>query len=762
MLTALPAGSPRRIGPYQLLARVGAGGMGEVFLARRAEPGARLVALKAVRGDLDPDDAFRTRFRREIAAARAVSGPYTAPLVDGDADAEPPWLATEFVPGPSLADVVARCGPLPVPAVRALGAGLARALSAVHGARLLHRDLKPANVLLTADGPRLIDFGIAQAFEATALTATGVLVGTPGFLSPEQIDGSRSVVPASDVFSLGAVLCFAATGRGPFDDPELASMLFRVSRAQAELARVPAELLPLVERCLRLDPAARPTPDALADRLAPPTGLFPWPPAVLSLLAEHREAVAPYERQRATDDPASAPTESGLRVPHSPTAYDRPLPPPAPPTVPTRPLGRGPLRWVAAACAVAAGVTATVLLLPDGSGGTPPPAAAPTVSPTRSQQPAALPERTVMQYGNAGHSGEFGAQAAAKQSLPDGWRPWSVPRPAVLADPGEGCLLARATLVCADSGGSAAALDPATGRLRWSAPGPPGTPGAATAPPPETDGQRVYAAGELGVTALDLTSGQRRWRHRAPVTGAALSDGALYTVESGSTLSVRDAATGAERRRVRLPGPLRSPAGLLVRDGTVYVALADGGVVAYSARDGRRTAALPARRCDGLISHGDGILCWARSSVGVHVLDPGTLAHRRVIAQDRLVRTAPVVGDGGVLVVLTGPGLPRPDDRNRIAAYRFDSGRRLWDVPDRGDEQAALGLAGDRVITLWTYEAYTLTLDGNQDGTTLRSLPWAGDSDATTTGRTLGAPLFRGGAFFGWSPKGRLVSNRAL
>ncbi|HEY9372384.1 serine/threonine-protein kinase, partial [Streptomyces sp.] len=236
MLKALPDGQPPRlVGPYRLLAALGAGGMGEVHLACRADaPTAdpyRMVAVKTVRADLELDEDFRTRFRREITAARAVGGPYAARLVDADADAAVPWLATEYVPGPSLAEAVSRAGALPVDAVRALGAALARALESVHAAKVLHRDLKPANVLLGATGPKLIDFGIAQAFEATALTSTGLIVGSPGFMSPEHLVGSRAVVPASDVFCLGAVLAFAASGRGPFHDEEMASVVFRISRA---------------------------------------------------------------------------------------------------------------------------------------------------------------------------------------------------------------------------------------------------------------------------------------------------------------------------------------------------------------------------------------------------------------------------------------------------------------------------------------------------------------------------------------------------
>ncbi|MZD09796.1 protein kinase, partial [Streptomyces sp. SID5785] len=312
MLTPLP-GPPRRIGPYQLLARVGAGGMGEVHLARRAGPGpgpVELVALKSVREDLDLDDAFRARFRREIAAARAVAGPYTAAVLDADPDAERPWLATEYVAGPSLAGTVARCGPLPVPTVRALGTGLARALSAVHAARLLHRDLKPGNVLLTLEGPRLIDFGIARAFEATQLTAAGAMIGTPGYLAPEQLRGTHALTPASDVFALGAVLAHAAGGHGPFEDVEPAAVIYRTATGDADLDHVPPLLRDVVARCLATDPAHRPSPDEIVRALAAQDGPV-WPADVRALFAEHRSAADGFAHAAGQQAFAAAPTAPG-------------------------------------------------------------------------------------------------------------------------------------------------------------------------------------------------------------------------------------------------------------------------------------------------------------------------------------------------------------------------------------------------------------------------------------------------------------------
>jgi hypothetical protein len=252
----LAPGDPELIGPYRLRGRLGAGGMGRVYLG--LSPGGRAVAVKVIRAELAQDPEFRARFRREVSVARTVSGLYTAPVLDADTDGPEPWLATAYVPGPSLADAVTGHGPLPAASVLMLAAGLAEALSAIHGAGIVHRDLKPANVLLAADGPRLIDFGISRAAEASALTHTGLVVGSPGFMSPEQAEG-RDVGPASDVFSLGAVLAFAATGQGPFGSGSTPALVYRVVHNPPDLDLVPDEIRPLVERCLAKDPGVRPT-----------------------------------------------------------------------------------------------------------------------------------------------------------------------------------------------------------------------------------------------------------------------------------------------------------------------------------------------------------------------------------------------------------------------------------------------------------------------------------------------------------------------
>jgi outer membrane protein assembly factor BamB len=265
VILALDDHSPRQVGPYRLLGRLGAGGMGQVFLGEDAA--GRRAAVKVVHPGLAHDPRFRARFAREVAAGRRVRGRWTAELLDADADATPPWLATEYIAGPTLDQVVHDLGPVPADAMTQLALGLARALVAIHGAGLLHRDIKPSNVLLTGDGPRLIDFGIAHAVDGTRLTSTGGIVGTPAFMSPEQV-GAGALGPASDVFSLGGVLVFAATGTGPFGTATPVVLLRRVLTAAPDLGALDEPLRGIAGACLRRDPADRPTPAQLVEQLA--------------------------------------------------------------------------------------------------------------------------------------------------------------------------------------------------------------------------------------------------------------------------------------------------------------------------------------------------------------------------------------------------------------------------------------------------------------------------------------------------------------
>ncbi|WP_263166716.1 serine/threonine-protein kinase [Streptomyces sp. SCSIO ZS0520] len=362
----LQAGDPRQLGSFRLLGRLGAGGMGRVYLAR--SPGGRTVAVKVVHPHFAQDADFRLRFRQEARVAQAVSGRYTAPVVDADTEGPVPWLATAYVLGPDLTDVVDKHGALPERTLRALGAGLAAALQEIHAAGLIHRDLKPSNVLLAADVPRVIDFGIARAVDGNRMTQTGVVVGSPGYMPPEQALG-REVGAAGDVFSLGAVLAFAATGHNAWGNTgSHAAMLYNVVHGAPELNGVPTSLLGLVRACLLKDPAQRPAPAELVAALAPQgldEALADWlPSAVSSTIARHAAGILDLEAP-GTEPPA----EPGPAAPPPPAYGPAPTGAPAPGSAPTHgtpghaptqvpPSGGSPRRRVLGLAAAGAAVVA--------------------------------------------------------------------------------------------------------------------------------------------------------------------------------------------------------------------------------------------------------------------------------------------------------------------------------------------------------------------------------------------------------------------
>ncbi|GAA4672371.1 hypothetical protein GCM10023347_27900 [Streptomyces chumphonensis] len=340
---------PWRVGPYRLVARLGAGGMGQVYLGR-SETG-RTVAVKVVRAEHAHHPEFRRRFAREVAAARRVGGPWTADVLDADTEAQVPWVATQYVPGPDLATVVAtEFGPLPEHSVRVLANRLAVALRSVHGAGLIHRDLKPSNVMVTVDGPRVIDFGIARAMDAVGgdslHTRTGMLIGSPGFMSPEQVRGI-GLTPASDVFCLGALLVYASTGRLLFGATEtgLNAHLFRVAEEEADLTGVPDAFVELVRACLHKDPDRRPTPADVAARTAVDEVEEWLPGPVLARLARHAGRLLDFDpgTPAARPDPRVQPRAAPTRSPaYTPTAPATPGPgtPPSPARVPDPPFWR--------------------------------------------------------------------------------------------------------------------------------------------------------------------------------------------------------------------------------------------------------------------------------------------------------------------------------------------------------------------------------------------------------------------------------------
>jgi serine/threonine protein kinase len=291
VLQPLRRWDPERIGPYAIIGKLGAGAMGQVFLARSVA--GRLVAVKTIRVEMAEEPGFRARFAREVAAARRVSGVFTASVIEADADADLPWVATAYVPAPSLSTLVRQCGPLPIPAVRWLAAGCAEALQSIHGVGLLHRDVKPSNVLVAPDGPRVIDFGVARAAERIELTATRGAAGTPAYMAPEQARDATRASPASDVFSLGATLVFAATGHPPYQGETVMDVLVRLANEPPDLTGVPAELTDLVAACLERVPRDRPTDTAILAGLGPFATLSSGdhsylPDSALALISEYQ------------------------------------------------------------------------------------------------------------------------------------------------------------------------------------------------------------------------------------------------------------------------------------------------------------------------------------------------------------------------------------------------------------------------------------------------------------------------------------------
>ncbi|WP_062208959.1 serine/threonine-protein kinase [Streptomyces sp. NBRC 109706] len=333
---------PHRIGEYRLLGRLGEGGMGQVYLAR-SERG-RTVAVKTIKSELAQEPDFRRRFADEIAAARRVGDRWTAPVLDADTEAATPWVATGYIAGPSLHEVVGRDhGPLPDRSVLLLANGLGHALRAIHGAGLVHRDLKPSNVLMTIDGPRVIDFGIARALEPgpqPGVTRTGATVGSPGFMSPEQVRGQR-VTPASDIFCLGSLLAYAATGRTPFGalDSGVHILMFRIAEEGPDLTGVPEALHPLINSCLAKEPEQRIGVDRLLAATQPDTSSRePWlPGALVAQLGRHAVRLLDSENPVSRVDnpvlPGQPKTGPSTPPPATPAAAER-TPRPAPPALP--------------------------------------------------------------------------------------------------------------------------------------------------------------------------------------------------------------------------------------------------------------------------------------------------------------------------------------------------------------------------------------------------------------------------------------------
>ncbi|MCD7440834.1 serine/threonine-protein kinase [Streptomyces lincolnensis] len=476
----LREGDPASVGGYALLDRIGAGGMGTVFLGRSAA--GRKVAVKLVHPQLCENEEFRARFRQEIAAVRRVSGAFTAPVVDADPDAEQPWMATLFVPGRSLSAQVEKDGPVTGPELRILALGLIEALREIHRAGVVHRDLKPGNVLMAEDGPRVIDFGISRAADSQTLTVTGNVIGTPPFMSPEQLRSPRDVTSASDVFSLGSLLVYAATGNGPFDADTPYMAGYQVMYEEPALEEVPRPLRYIAARCLDKDPAARP---GLAE-------LHEWflaLPESGTGAAEAALRIPPPGGSNSTSDSNSGDTgdRALLGATTEPVTHGG-LP---------RKRRRRRLTRVLTAVGTAVAVTGAGLAAVNAFGGD-----------------------------------DQGSAPTA--SLPAGWRPWQTTLRQssgsdTMMDSGPpGCVSAGTVLYCGGEGFTVAKVDAATGRVLWRS----GDSVQNGTPYGVRDGV-VYVAeqtqGEFRTAAVDTATGKRRWARDTPNDDSAVFSGGLLT-----------------------------------------------------------------------------------------------------------------------------------------------------------------------------------------------------------------------------------------
>ncbi|MFE7426724.1 protein kinase [Streptomyces sp. NPDC057545] len=772
MLGPLREDSPRRIGPYGIRARLGAGGMGEVFLALReggaagdgsgagAWTGGVPVAVKTVRRDVAGDPGFRDRFRREITVARSVVGPRIAPLLDGDAEAEVPWLATGYVAGPTLSAAVRGAGAMDEAEVRMLGAGLARALAAVHAAGVVHRDVKPGNVMLAADGPRLIDFGIARDPGATPLTTTSRMVGSPAFMSPEHVAGSGRVVPASDVFCLASVLCFAATGRDPFGDGPVAAVLYRVKYVEADLDDVPEALRAVLADCLTADPSARPTAGELARRLEPGAAVR-WPEPVARHIAEYERELA---RVLALDGPLlpdCTPTEAATgshaaphQLPTQGTDFAPGLhiaPTQGPGLAPPPRCSRRALGAALAALIVLGAATGSILAwrnnhgdrdTADGATG-------------KGGSPAA---RIVAGVDENGGPDGSGTVPYGRDVRPAGWKKSWKGR---FSRSPIGCSAGRDVLVCRLVDGTYEALSAADGHRLWTLDsgetgrfagyGPSGQffmPGGATRPTVYDD-TVLLAVGDR-LQALDARTGTVRWETRsgaahnldsAPVVVGGLAYAATTATSRGAALAAHDLRTGDLKWQKPLASEDLAKAELgnfwpVATDGTVLYARGSDGPKAFRPKDGALLGAAEdedARRCGTL-------RVWSRSAfceTFVHNDDPsgmgqdmvvlrftaGTLKEQgRVPVDPALVASTRLTAIDDRVIALRRGYEYTPDMPGEIVAVARDTGRTLGRFPVGGGQAPGMSnpvseplIVADTVV--WADSTSLYTVPVRTDGT---------------------------------------------
>ncbi|MET8227722.1 serine/threonine-protein kinase [Streptomyces sp. NPDC005301] len=770
---------PEYAGQYHLEERLGSGGMGVVHLAR-SESGLRL-AVKVVHAEFARDPEFRGRFRQEIAAARRVSGAFTAPVVDADADGGRPWMATLFIPGPTLAEHVKRNGPMPTGQLRRLMAGLAEALRDIHRVGVVHRDLKPSNVLLADDGPKVIDFGISRPSDSELRTETGKLIGTPPFMAPEQFRRPREVGPAADIFALGSVMVHAATGRGPFDSDSPYVVAYQVVHDEPDLTGVPENLAPFVARCLAKEPEDRPTPDELMRELRSVAASYDtqaFIPAQRAMPSSPTGADGPADgsREAGTGDTdadaddwrfgagafgaegsgAGRLGELGSRADGGGGGSSGPGSggPPRrgePRAGLARGLaGRRRLLLVAGAVAlaVAGGLVSHQLFVEDG--GAPSdgrPQSASTVVEAWDSMPAADPSGS----GGTDPSGADGPDGA--RAAPVSGEPFGTPQ----------CAYASKQLFCAQPG-LVSALDPADGRVRWrhtsdKRGGPSGEPGGPV-PPPAVSGGLVHSVTHEGrrLEALDPATGRTRWKlDLSAYNGVGHAGGTVLLTGADGTLTGLDGASGEKRWSHRLPGHLSPSVVSFPGNGPAYATslAADGSRTHVTAVDPATGEVRWDTRLDGQLTpvgtrRGALVLTAADLNGETNAVvryDPRTDASRRVPLAVALPQAqAAVRGDTGYLLA-TGGGM---------VAVDLDTLKQRWRL-ETSVSRGSMPVADAQHVYFTSADGRLLAVDarvGRLVGQT--SIRLGAHSDRVVA--QLPAPSVGGGRVFAGAPDGTVFA----
>ncbi|GAB3166952.1 serine/threonine-protein kinase [Streptomyces incanus] len=739
---------PEYAGHYRLESCLGSGGMGVVHLARSTS-GLKL-AVKVVHAELARDREFRGRFRQEVAAARRVSGAFTAPVVDADPEAERPWMATLFIPGPTLAQHVKRNGPMPAPQLRRLMAGLAEGLRDIHRVGVVHRDLKPSNVLLAEDGPKVIDFGISRPKDSELRTETGKLIGTPPFMAPEQFRRPREVGPSADIFALGSLLVHAATGRGPFDSDSPYVVAYQVVHDEPDLTDVPDGLAPLVLRCLAKEPEDRPSPDELMRELRSVAASYDTQ-AFLSqafIPAQRTEpgAEAGAEAKTGADPGAGAGAASAGAVPGPQGMPEAEGGAGADPT--SRP-GAGPKAELAAGAAPEPGHLA-----------------GPTAA-RRSPRPP-LSKRTLL-GGGALALAVFGTlfsvqllgdgpparqATAGTRTTPDAFRAWEA---APSGKPGSPqCSYGADLLVCAQAE-SVFALDPDDGGLLWrhtaagtAASGPPVVSGGLVQPAPEP-------AGDL--EALDPTSGKPRWRQRTAeyngLTGAG--DVLLLTGADGTVTGV-DSASGDALWTGRVPGHDAPYFRTFAGDPLAYVASTsgDGSSTRVTAVDPRSGAVRWDARLEGMLtpvgSMGEAVVLTSADPVlgdtqALVRYTPDSGETRRVALSVPLAQAQGTVH--GDVAHLTGTG-------GRLVAVDMAALRQRWSL-ETGVARGSTPVADERHVYFTAPDGRLLAVDAREGRLAGQTAPRMGDTPDRVVA-TLPEPVIADGHVYATAPDGTVFA----